>query len=109
MGKTGSIVLIQTPCYELENDRLEPPLGLLYLATWLNRHDYQAEVVDLSSTSPGQWADIIPVADLYGFSTFTTTYHRTLDVREIVRQINPQAQTVAGGPHASALSWDRPE
>jgi anaerobic magnesium-protoporphyrin IX monomethyl ester cyclase len=103
MGETCSIILIQTPCYELEDDRLEPPLGLLYLATWLNRHNCRAEVVDLSSTPPGQWVDIIPIADIYGFSTYTTTYHRTLNVRETVRRINPKAQTVAGGPHASAL------
>lgn len=103
MGQTCLTALIQTPCYELEDDRLEPPLGLLYLATWLNKHGHRAQVVDLSSTPPGQWADIIPPADIYGFSTYTTTYHRTLNVAQTVRKIKPRAWTVAGGPHASAL------
>ncbi len=97
------LVFIQTSCYELEDDRLEPPLGLLYLATWLNNHSYEARIVDLSSTPPEHWADIIPLADTYGFSTYTTTYYRTLNVLQIVKRINPRAWTVAGGPHASAL------
>ena len=33
---TPSIAFIQTPCDELDDDRLEAPLGLLYLATLLN-------------------------------------------------------------------------
>lgn len=97
------VVFVQTPCYELEDDRLEPPLGLLYVATWLNNHNYQAQIVDLSSIPPGHWADFIPSTDIYGFSTYTTTYHRTLDILQIVKRINPTAWTVAGGPHASAL------
>lgn len=96
-------VLIQTPCYELMDDRLEPPLGLLYLATWLNQHGHETHVLDLSSVQPELWAQKIPWADVYGFSTFSTSYHRTLDILALVKQVNPNAMTVAGGPHASAL------
>jgi radical SAM superfamily enzyme YgiQ (UPF0313 family) len=78
-------------------------LGLLYLATWLNSHGYGAQIVDLSSLPPEQWSDAIPPADIYGFCTYTTTYHRTLQVLQLAREINPRAWTVAGGPHASAL------
>jgi len=46
------MLLIQTPCFELDDDRLEPPLGLLYLAMWLNKHDYKIQIADLSSISP---------------------------------------------------------
>jgi len=97
------MALIQTPCYELEDDRLEPPLGLLYLATWLNSRGYQVQIADLSSIPPDRWADAIPLADIYGFSTYTTTYYRTLEIFQLAKEINPRASTVAGGPHASAL------
>ncbi len=97
------VLLIQTPCYELEQDRLEPPLGLLYLATLLNQHGCQAQIADLSSVPAEHWADFIPPASVYGFSTYTATYHRTLKVLQIAREISPTAWTVAGGPHASAL------
>ena len=103
MGQVRSVALIQTPCYELADDRLEPPLGLLYLATWLRHHGYPTHIVDLASTPPGQLADAIPAADVYGFSTYTPTYHRTLEVLQIAKRVNRRAWTVAGGPHASAL------
>jgi radical SAM superfamily enzyme YgiQ (UPF0313 family) len=98
-----NIVLIQTPCVELEDDRLEPPLGLLYLSTWLNQHGYQTQIVDLSSVPPNRWSDLIPQASVYGFSTYTTTYTRTLEILQTIKDLYPTAVTVAGGPHASAL------
>ena len=94
---------IQTPCPELEDDRLEPPLGQLYLATWLRLKGYQAHVVDLSSHAPARIESEVPRADVFGFSTYTATYHRTVAIMRRLRQIYPQAVMVAGGPHASAL------
>jgi len=76
---------------------------MLYLASWLNHHGHKAHMIDLSSIPLELWADFIPRADIYGFSTYTTTYHRTLDILRLVKRINPTARTVAGGPHASAL------
>ena len=101
-----SVALIQTPCFELDDDRLEAPLGLLYMATWLRLHDYQSQVVDLSSIPQTGWIGAIPQADVYGFSTFTTTYQRTLEILDLVKKATPAAWTVAGGPHASALPGD---
>jgi len=85
------------------DDRLEPPLGLLYLATWLNHHGCDTHLLDLSSVPPEFWEQSIPTADIYGFSTYTTSFHRTLEILNIAKKINPGAVTVAGGPHASAL------
>ena len=98
-----TLALIQTPCYELEEDRLEPNLGLLYLATWLRQHGFAAQVIDLSSMPPEGWQQTIPSADVYGLSTYTTSYHRTLQISRLIREANPAARIVAGGPHASAL------
>lgn len=96
-------VLIQTPCFELHDDRLEPPLGLMYLATWANLHGHQTSIVDLSSVPAEEWQERLPAADVYGFTTYTTTYDRTLRVLRAARRVSPAAWTVAGGPHASAL------
>jgi len=91
------IILIHTPAPELQEDRLEPPLGLLYLATYLREHGINAQVVDLS----GQKRWEIPYSKYYGFSTYSANYRRTLQIKE--NYINPNAITIAGGPHASAL------
>ena len=78
-------------------------MGLLYLATWLKKHGYEASLCDLSSVLPDEWSLRIPFADIYGFSTYTATYHRTLQLLEMLKGRYPEAVTVAGGPHASAL------
>ncbi|HUT94271.1 MAG TPA: radical SAM protein [Thermoguttaceae bacterium] len=103
MGSEVRTVLIHSPCYELQDDRLEPPLGLLYLATWLHHHGYPAAVVDLSSTLLPDGLQRIPPAAVYGFSTYTATYGRTLQIVSHLRAADPLARMVAGGPHATAL------
>ena len=97
------VALIHTPCYEIASDRLEPPLGLLYLATVLNLNGYPTTIVDLASVPETDWVRAIPEADVYGFDTFTPSYARSLQILRLARNINPAALTLAGGPHASAL------
>lgn len=101
-----SICLLHTPCPELNDDRLEPPMGLLYLATWVRRHGFDATVCDLSSVHPDRYMESIPPADVYGFSTYTVTYQRTLQIARAIKRRHPDAVTVAGGAHASALPDD---
>lgn len=77
------VSLVHTPCYEIMDDRLEPPLGLLYLATFLNQNGYKVRIIDLSSVPEPDWKERIPEADVYGFSTFSPTYQRTLQIKQI--------------------------
>ena len=92
------IVLVHTPVSELQEDRLEPPLGLLYLATYLKHHNIDVSIVDLCGKQESDWD--IPYSEYYGFSTYTANYHRTVEIRKL---LHPKAITIAGGPHASAL------
>jgi radical SAM superfamily enzyme YgiQ (UPF0313 family) len=88
------IVFINPPIPELADDRLEPPLGILSVASYLQCYGIDVEIVDLSGG-----VDInIPAADFYGFYTCTSSYHRAM---AISKQVN--GLTIAGGPHASAL------
>lgn len=98
-----NIVLIHTPCPELENDRLEPPLGILYLATLLGNEGIPCRICDLSGIPEEEWKYKIGMADVYAFSTYSFTYTRTLKILNIVKKLNPNAVTIAGGPHVSAL------
>ena len=93
------ICLIQTPVPDLQDDRLDPPVGLLYL---VGDND-DTSIVDLSGMNSDSWRENIPEADIYGFSTYTANYYRTLVAKDVALQINPSAKTAAGGPHASAL------
>lgn len=99
-----SVCLVHTPCKDLNDDRLEPPLGLLYLASLLRDRQVNVRVVDLSAHEEQGLEDRIPVgSDVYGFSTYSVNYGLTLRLVQSVRQRNPSALLVAGGPHATAL------
>ena len=98
------ICLIFTPITEMLIERLEAPMGLLYIATYLNENGFEAEVRDLSGIALENAE--IPPAKWYGFVTYSTTYGRTLRVKELALKINPTAKTIAGGPHASSLPKD---
>ncbi len=101
------LVLIHTQIPELYNDRLEPPLGLLYIASYLKerfRGNIKIDVIDLTGAIDIKNFTKIPFGNYYGFSTYTTTYNRTLEIKQSLLKINPKARTIAGGPHASALS-----
>jgi anaerobic magnesium-protoporphyrin IX monomethyl ester cyclase len=96
-------VLINLPVDELENDSMQPPIGLVYIATYTFTNGYDIEVCDLSGNKNKDLHSFIPKADVYGFSTYSVTYNKVLDLVKKIRMINPGAYLIAGGPHASAL------
>ena len=103
METDKKVLFVHTPCPELEDDRLEPPLGILYLAAVLRENDIPCQVCDLSGLPEEEWRNHLAVGDIYCFSTYSVNYHRTLRIRDLVRELNPQAFTISGGPHVSAL------
>lgn len=101
-----SILFIHTPCPELDEDRLEPPLGILYLATILSRDGYDCRVCDLSGIKEENWNACLTHADVYAFSTYSVNFHLTKKIARMVKMINPDATLIAGGPHVSAEPVD---
>lgn len=102
--RSTSVCFTHTPCQELRDDRLEPPLGLLYLATVAQRDGHHTALIDLSSTSASELEAQLPAGyNVYGFSTYSVNYGSTCQLARAVRRRNPGAVLIAGGPHASAL------
>lgn len=95
-----SICLVHTPVPELQDDRLDPPMGLLYLGTVLKQADIDVQILDLSGIPESEW--IFPEAEWYGFSTYTANFNRTVRIKNQVKAQYPSVKTIAGGPHASA-------
>lgn len=95
------ICLVKTPVPELQEDRLDPPMGLLYLGTVLKQAGVDVQILDLSGCSEETWT--FPEAEWYGFSTYTASYNRTVRIKNKVKALYPNVKTIAGGPHASAL------
>lgn len=98
------ILLIETPCNQLDDDKVDPPIGLLSLASHLKRNGYETDVLDLSATDPDEWYGLIGRGyTILGFRTLCVSYIQTLAIRTIALNKNRGAISVAGGPQASAL------
>jgi len=77
---------------------------MLYLASIARDLGHEVRLVDLAgSANPDAEIDLPRGFDLYGFSTYSVSYHLTLDLAMAVRRCNPGAFLMAGGPHATAL------
>jgi anaerobic magnesium-protoporphyrin IX monomethyl ester cyclase len=92
------VCLIRPPAPELLNDRIDPPVGLLFIGTMLKKYGHEVEILDFA----GGEAPAIPRADLYGMTLFTTSYPDAIKLRDEIRTIS-DAPVVVGGPHPQAL------
>ena len=98
------VCLVHSPCLELCDDRLEPPLGLLYIAAFGRAKGYDVNLIDLSSYSAFDLENAIPNCyHVYGFSTYSVNYHLTKRLAQSTKRQNTNCVLIAGGPHATAL------
>ena len=95
------LVLICPPCPEMLVERLEPNLGILYVATVAKLKGYDVAISNLAGLQEREWQ--VPTARYYGFPTLTPNYPNVLSVRDYLRERNPTSLFVAGGPHATAV------
>lgn len=99
-----TLELIHPPHYNSTDDRLDPPLGLLMIASSVSLYypDVEIRVTDLSGTMPGdEWQ--ISKSDIYGTTVYAPTLSITKQIIQRCREMNPEATTVVGGAHPTAL------
>jgi anaerobic magnesium-protoporphyrin IX monomethyl ester cyclase len=82
-----------------------PPLGILYVAAHAEQHtDYSIEILDTvvdELTDAGIRQEIIRrKPDIVGITTTTFTLIDSLNVAQIVKDIDPAIPVIFGGPHA---------
>jgi len=93
----------------LDDDCLEPPLGILYMATILRQRGIECSVCDLSGLGDDKtkWQADLEFGEIYAFSTYSVTYRRTLEVKKLIQErINPDAIFIGGGHHVTAMPGD---
>lgn len=98
-------LFIKTPVPMLQDDKLEPDMGLLYCASYVKRNSECTPVyVDLSLDSVDVLEQYYDICSIYLFSTFTANYERTCELVKMIRKrCIADAVFIAGGHHASAL------
>ena len=89
------ICLISPSSPFLIDDKVFPPLGLLYIARELNDRGYPLYVHD------GPTNEIPDKFDIYGVSITTPQFPQSLEILKHIKNNNPNAKVVAGGPHAT--------
>ncbi len=81
-----------------------PPLGLLYLAAYLEKYtNHQIKVIDCPTeeTTYQQLEEAIKQEnpDIVGVTIITFTLIDVLKTLKIVKKVNPEIKTIVGGPH----------
>ena len=89
------INLINLPSPDLAEPWTNFPLGLGYLAAYIEDRGYDVSVSDFCCGP----VDEIPEADIYGVSVTTPQYDSAIVMARRIRSANRNALIVAGGPH----------
>lgn len=101
-----TIALLSAPTDCVDNDRTEQSLGLAYIASTLQAHDYPVEVIELTGLRCSELPTAlhrIPSVDVYGLTCYSTNYHSVRTIVTYLRSHHPDAYLCLGGPHPSAM------
>src|SRR3989338_4340356 len=108
MVKTPRILLINPPSDCVVDDRVEPPLGLLYLAGTLIQNSFDSlSLYDMTGCQNREQINAkiqnIPVADIYGIGCYSTNYAFFKQIIKYIKENNRSAYILVGGPHPTGL------
>ncbi|MDP2909969.1 MAG: radical SAM protein [bacterium] len=99
------VELIHPPHSNSTDDRLDPPLGLLLIASYIRKQhpDVLISVNDLSGKKQKDWK--IGFADVYGLTVYAPSFSVTKKIISKCKKENPNAKIVVGGAHPSAMPF----
>ncbi len=100
-------ILLVLPIREGGNLQIAPDLGILVLATVLQKHDCNVTLLDcpnegMNFTAFKKFLES-SAFDVVGFRCYSRDHNYVKHHLKIVRQVFPEAVTLVGGPHPSAL------
>jgi len=99
--KRLEIELIHPPHPKSTEDRLDAPLGLLYIASSLEAAGHNVRINDLSGMPEKDWK--IGHADIYGTTIYAPTVNISEKIAKVCHSTNPYSRVVAGGAHPTAI------
>jgi len=92
-----TICLVRCPSPFLIDERAFPPLGLMAVGAGLKEAGQDVVIYD------GDMQDLPLDYDYYGFGPTSPEYPHALDCLHRIKESNPSARGVLGGPHATLL------
>ena len=101
------VILINPPSDCVDDDRLEPQLGLLYIASVLRKNGIPVRIYEMTGCkTESQVAgkiENIPPGNIYGFTTYCTNYLYVKRCINHIRSTMDKTFIVLGGPNPTAL------
>ena len=102
--KLRSVCLLRVPNFLLYQERLQTPLGILYIAFYLRQRKVKVTVCDLAEQPPEKWEELIPKGyDCYGLTLTTGDMPIGNQIGRLIKELYPNSLLIAGGAHPSAL------
>jgi len=108
------LLLVNTPSSELPHPRdeylnfdLNMPLGLVCLATYLEREGIKVEILDSYAENLGVYSTIDRIMEkpniprVIGFNASSPNIHIVHKIAKYIKRINKDTVIICGGPHAS--------
>ena len=81
---------------------LRPPMGLGFIASFLERHGHEVRICDNYLAPLPMESEIEEFRpDIIGLYMHSPGYYSACDLIDELKQIAPEVPLVAGGPHAS--------
>jgi hypothetical protein len=83
-----NVCLVNPPQLNSIDDRIDPPLGLMYLAGVLEQNGASVGITDLAGRKKEDWYNLIPSADIYGMTVFSASLNTARDIAKVIKQKN---------------------
>jgi anaerobic magnesium-protoporphyrin IX monomethyl ester cyclase len=101
--KYNKVVIIIPPSPWLISDTDLPPLGPLYVASYLREFGSEVQVCDLSGLEEKDWK--IPIGDIYGVGGASPNFVYIKAIVARLKAREPDKPVVVGGVHATVLPY----
>jgi radical SAM superfamily enzyme YgiQ (UPF0313 family) len=103
------MILINPPSPFLTNERVFPNLGIIQLATAWRKRKIKVRILDLNGNENWKGAMAFEALNdnIFGITSTTPQFKYAHEINRIIKEVNPDAFTIIGGPHASAISMLR--
>ncbi|GAI11590.1 unnamed protein product, partial [marine sediment metagenome] len=73
----------------------------MYIASFLEKHGYNIELIDLRDLDEDKWMNRIPLADIYGITATTPEYPLAVRIAYKLNDRDKKSLIVLGGVHAT--------
>jgi anaerobic magnesium-protoporphyrin IX monomethyl ester cyclase len=97
------IKLINLPQPNSLDDKLDPPLGLMYVNSFLKKENINSEILDLPFVPRNEWKKALGSVDICGITVYSSSLYLAKEVARIAKENNPNSKVVLGGPHPTTL------